>query len=103
MCMFLYGYCVGSCLLSEVWRASFIISPNMTALVHRQPVSAGIFHNSCFAEDNDKCDFLHISYTRPFGSWLCSIYRQLSLCDICYKYVHTCVYVCVCVCLPVCI
>jgi hypothetical protein len=43
--------------LSEVWRASFIIFPNMTALVHRQPVSAGIFHNSCFAEDNDKCDF----------------------------------------------
>lgn len=38
----------------------------MTVVVHRQPVSAGIFHNF-FAEDNDKCDFLHISYTRHLG------------------------------------
>jgi len=62
----------------------------MTALVHRQPVSAGIFHKNCFAEDSDKCDFLDISDTRPFGSWLCSIYRQLSLCDR-FVIIHICV------------
>jgi len=94
MCIFLYGYCVGSCLLSEVWRASFIISPSMTALGHRQPMSAGIYRNNCFAEDNDKCDFVHISYTRPFGSWHCSIYKQLSLCDrfVINTYMYVCVY-----------
>jgi hypothetical protein len=96
MCVSLWVLCWK---LSVIWnmRTSFIIAPSMTALVHRQPVSAGIFHSNCFAEDNDKCDFLHISYIRPFGSWLCSIYRQLSLCD---RFV---INTYICVCLSVCI